>query len=154
MNIKSIFLRWLCAAALLLTTTAGSSADHTLADAAAVRQVLMTQFDRPQARLRVDPVAISGDAAVAAWSQGERGGRALLFRKVGQWQIALCAGDALKQARVMREAGVPSRDADVIARTLSVAEAKLPAAERARFSTFDGVVRMDAGGAHPPGHRQ
>ena len=36
---------------------------------------------------------------------------------------------------------------------MMISEAKLPAAQRAKFSTFDGVVRMDANGQHPPEHK-
>lgn len=124
------------------------------ADAAAVRQVLMAQFDKPESRLEVEPVAVSGDAAVAGWAQGDRGGRALLFRKHGShWQIALCAGDALRTPKLMIEAGVKPRDAEAIAKALAAGEARLTPAQRARFSTFDGVVRLDGSGQHPPAHK-
>lgn len=127
--------------------------DVSTSDRAGVNQVLMSQFDRPDARLTVDPVVVSGDAALAGWSQGERGGRALLFRTGHGWQIALCGGDGLKDAKVLREAGVKGAAADTLARQLAAAEARLPAAHRARFSTFDGLLRMDASGAHPPTHK-
>lgn len=148
------FLRrlfWL--AASLLAAPHVLAADPTPTDAAAVRHVLMAQFDKPETRLEVDPVAVSGNAAVASWAQGERGGRALLFRHGGQWQIALCAGDGLKGTRLLREAGVSARDADAIARALAAGEARLTPAQRARFSAFDGVVRMGVGGQHPPAHK-
>jgi hypothetical protein len=122
-------------------------------DAAAVRHVLMSQFDKPEARLSVEPVVISGDASVASWAQGERGGRALLFRHGAQWQIAICAGDALKDAKVLQESGVKPADATKLAQALARAEAALPAAQRAKFSTFDGFLRMDAHGQHPPAQK-
>lgn len=143
-------LFWIAAGLLAAPALA---ADSPPADAAAVRQVLMAQFDKPEARLEVDPVAVSGDAAVASWAQGERGGRALLFRHGGQWQIALCAGDGLKGTRLLREAGVSARDADAIARALATGESRLTAKQRARFAAFDGVVHMGAGGRHPPAHK-
>jgi hypothetical protein len=133
-------------AALLLATCPAWAAD----DDAAIRAVLMQQFDKPEARLQVDPVVAQGEHAVAGWVQGERGGRALLRRQHGHWQIAACAGDALKDPRTLREAGVPGPDADRLARTLANAEARLPAATRQRLSSFDGLVRMDAAGQHPP----
>lgn len=124
------------------------------ADVAAVRQVLMAQFDKPELRLQVEPVAVSGGAAVASWAQGDRGGRALLFRKQGShWQIALCAGDAIKTPKLMMEAGVKPRDAEAIAKALAAGEARLTPAQRARFSTFDGIVRLDGSGQHPPAHK-
>ncbi len=120
------------------------------ADQVGVRQALMAQFDKPEARLTVEPVVVSGEAAVASWAQGERGGRALIFRKGKTWQIAVCAGDALKQEKVLREAGVKAADATLLARDLAAAESKLSASQRAKFSTFDGFLRMDAHGQHPP----
>lgn len=130
-----------------------SSAFGADAPVETVRQILMAQFDRPEARLTVAPVVVSGDTAVAGWAQAERGGRALLFRQDGQWRIVLCAGDALKDPRVLQEAGVKARDAQAIARTLAAAEAKLTSAHRARLASFDGIVRMDTGGVHPPSHK-
>lgn len=131
-------------ALLLLACSAAWSAD----DDAAIRAVLMQQFDKPEARLQVDPVVAQGEHAVAGWSQGDRGGRALLRRQHGHWQITACAGDALKDPRTLREAGVPGPDADRLARSLANAEARLSPAARQRLSRFDGLVRMDAQGQH------
>lgn len=142
---------WL--AACLLGAQLVIAADAPRDDAAAIRHTLMAQFDKPEARLQVEPVAVSGQAAVASWAQGERGGRALLFRKGSQWQIALCAGDGLKGTQLLREAGVSARDAEAIARALAAGEARLTPAQRAKFATFDGVVRMGAEGEHPPAHK-
>ena len=141
------------ARALVATLGLGlAAAQAAPADDDAVRQVLMAQFDKPEARLAVAPVAVAGNAAVASWAQGERGGRALLFRHAGQWKIALCAGDALKDAKVLQEAGVAPGPAATLARSLARAEARLTPAQRARFATFDGIVRMGHDGGHPPQH--
>lgn len=141
-------LLWIVVSLLLVPPAL--AAEAIPADAAAVRQVLMSQFDKPEARLQVEPVAVSGNAAVASWAQGERGGRGLLFCRHGQWQIALCAGDGLKGTQLLREAGVSARDADAIARALARGEARLTSAQRAKFAAFDGIVRMGAGGEHAP----
>ena len=65
-------------------------------DNSAVRQLLMNMYDKPEALLGVEAVVVEQDAAIADWSKGELGGRALLRRKDGVWYIAICAGDALK----------------------------------------------------------
>jgi len=137
-----------------LASAASLQAAETAKDEVSIRHVLMATFDKPEARLIVDPVVVVGVHAVAGWSQGERGGRALLMRHGTAWRITLCAGDGLKQAKVLREAGISQANADALAQGLATAEAKLPAAQRAKFSTFDGVVRMDANGQHPPAHKQ
>ena len=149
MNLIRLILRQGLAAVIVCASLGVAAADVT-ADQASIRRVLMTTFDKPEARLVVDPVVVVGVHAVAGWAQGERGGRALLFRRGAEWHITLCAGDGLKQAKVLREAGLSPADADSLAKGLATAEAKLPAAQRAKFSTFDGVVRMDANGQHPP----
>lgn len=146
-------LRFIGRFALAAVLLAGAAPLWAGDDIAAVRHVLMSQFDKPEARLTVDPVVIAGDAAVASWVQGERGGRALLFRHGAQWQIAICAGDALKDAKVLQESGVKPGDAKTLAEALARAEAGVPAAQRAKYSTFDGFLRMDAQGQHPPAHK-
>lgn len=153
MRITSILQRGLALAACVLGLQLVIAADAPHDDVAAIRHTLMAQFDKPEARLQVEPVAVSGNAAVASWAQGERGGRALLFRHSGQWQIALCAGDGLKGTQLLREAGVNARDAEAIARALASGEARLTPAQRAKFASFDGIVRMGAGGQHPPVHK-
>lgn len=119
-------------------------------DETAVRAVLMAQFDKPEARLQVQPVVVVGQTAIASWVQQERGGRALLFRKQGQWHIAACGGDGFKDARALQDAGVSAQDARALVQALNDEEARLPAGQRAKFSTFQGVLPLDATGTHPP----
>ena len=140
-------------AALLVSASLCAGAADAATDLASIRRVLMTAFDKPEARLVVEPVVVVGVHAVAGWAQGERGGRALLLRHGTEWHVTLCAGDGLKQAKVLREAGISQADAEALAKGLATAEARLPATQRAKFSTFDGVVRMDANGRHPPEHK-
>lgn len=94
----------------------------------AIRTVLMAQFDKPEARLQVEPVVVMGDAAVASWAQQNRGGRALLRRRHEQWRIVACAGDAFKDAKLLQDAGLSAADARALVKTLTAAEAKLAAA--------------------------
>jgi hypothetical protein len=70
-------------------------------------------------------------------------------RTDGSWRIVLCSGDALRDAAKLVEMGVPADAASTIAERLETAEAALPPPRAALFSTFDGVVTMDADGAHP-----
>jgi hypothetical protein len=110
----------------------------------------MSTFDRPDARLTVAPVVVAGGYAVAGWVQGERGGRALLRSEHGKWRLVACAGDAFKEVAVLEQAGIPAPTARTLAQSLVSAEAKLPAAHVQKLSLFEGVVQMDATGAHPP----
>lgn len=119
-------------------------------DAGAIRNVLMETFDRPDERLIVDPVTVEGDIAVAGWAQGEMGGRALMRLNDDHWQIVLCSGDALKEARALQQFGLTAQQADAIAKAVAEVEAKLDPALVEKFSRFNGVVQMDADGSHPP----
>jgi hypothetical protein len=150
-NTRSALGQWLVTLAMTLALAAHAA--EPAKEEASIRHVLMATFDKPEARLIVDPVVVVGTHAVAGWAQGERGGRALLMRHGAGWHITLCAGDGLKEAKVLREAGISQADADALAKGLATAEAKLPAIHLAKFSTFDGVVRMDANGQHPPEHK-
>jgi hypothetical protein len=129
------------------------AAADVVADQAAVRAVLMQTWDQPHARLRADPVVVQGSHAIADWMQGERGGRALLARSAdGQWNVMLCAGDGLKDAALLRDAGIPDADAHALLQALATAEKRLSKADLARLASFEGLVRMDAQGNHPPAH--
>lgn len=119
-------------------------------DASSIRHALMEMFDRPEERLTVDPITVEGDIAVAGWAQGEMGGRALMRRQKHNWQIILCSGDALKEARALQQFGLTAEQADAMANAVVDAEAKLDPVLVEKFSRFDGVVRMDADGSHPP----
>jgi hypothetical protein len=143
-RLLKLTLTTLCALAL-----AGPAAAADSADQAHVRHLLMSTFDKPEARLQVEPIVVQGEHALAGWTQGERGGRALLRRQGKTWQITVCGGDGLKDPKALADAGIPAGDASRLLQALASAEGQLPAAQRAKFSTFDGLVRMDAHGRHP-----
>ncbi len=131
-----------------------ASAAHAAEDAPrAIRQLLLATFDRPEARLSVDPIVVEGDHAVAGWLQDGRGGRALLRRSKGAWVVWLCSGESLRSADTLRKTGIAAGIADTLAKRLQEAEARLPAASRAAFDSFEGTVMVSGGdGVHPPTH--
>jgi hypothetical protein len=137
-------------AAALMGGAAPALTAYAADDTAAITHTLKAQFDRPEAPLQVRPVVVQGAHAVAGWQQAERGGRALLQRDAhahSGWAITLCAGDGLRQAAVLQQAGVPVREAQALQAAVAQAEQRLPAAERQRLSTFEGVMRVQ--GSHP-----
>ena len=64
-----------------------------------ITKLMISMFDQPNNRLKVNPVIVEGDYAIAGWSQGDKGGRALLVSTKGKWGIQLCAGDSLKDEK-------------------------------------------------------
>lgn len=132
---------------LAALTTSPTLADE---DAAAIRHLMMATFDKPESRLTVEPVTVYENVAVAGWSQGEMGGRALLKRGETGWVLTLCSGDALKEAKSLQHFGLSAEEAQAMAKAVVDAEAELDPALVAKFSTFDGVVMMDGDGHHPP----
>ncbi|WP_315763457.1 copper uptake system-associated protein [Bradyrhizobium sp. SZCCHNS2005] len=136
-------LKVMMAAALLVRADAAFAG----ADQDAVRDVLMAAFDKPEARLVVDPVVVSGAHAIADWTQGATGGRALLRRGAKGWSLVLCAGDGIKDSAALKLAGVPAPEAAELVAALIISEQELPRDRLALLSSFEGVVSMD--GAHP-----
>lgn len=125
-------------------------------DRAAVRDLLLRTFDRPEARLVVDPIVVDGDVAIAGWVQGDLGGRAFLRRKDDAWSIDLCAGDALKERESLEKLGLQKSRADSLAAAVRTAEKSLNPAVLEKFSRFDGMYAVDEHGGHTaadPHHR-
>lgn len=118
-------------------------------DAALIETTLKAMFDKPESPLSVSPIVVVSDAAIAGWTQGPMGGRALLRRHHGKWSIQLCSGDSLKDVAALTKAGLNSRDAEALSIALSKAEAGLDPARLALFSSFEGTVMMDAHGVPP-----
>jgi hypothetical protein len=117
-------------------------------ESAKVSKVLTQLFDRPNSRLTVDAVAVASDHSLASWSQAGRGGRALLKRVSGKWQIVLCGGKELMHVDALKKAGVPAADARTIGQHLTSLELKLPAAKRLAFDSFV----MEQGKSHASEH--
>lgn len=107
-----------------------------------ILHVMHATWDRPDASLDAGPVAISGDYAVADWTQGNMGGRALLVRSKRIWQVDVCGGDALRKAGALKSMGVPASDADALASGLADLEKTISPERLARLASFNGLIRM------------
>ena len=141
------------ALALLLGACTAQPPPAASMDEAAIVEQMRSTWEKPEAPLDAGPVVVEGDHAVADWTQGTRGGRALLRREHGQWTTVLCAGDGIRSAEGLQAVGVPAAQAAVLAVKLATAEQAVPAERLARMSAFLGVVRMQQGdSAHGPGH--
>lgn len=151
--------KWIVSA--LLLATLAFPANGSEADANAIRHVMIATCDKPESRLVVDPVVIAGEHAIAGWSQGETGGRALLRRKGAAWDVILCAGDDLKRVDVLHKVGVAPAAAEALARDWAAAEMSVAPARLSLFSKFEGLVMVSPGGGEhgrhnpppPQGHK-
>jgi hypothetical protein len=147
--------RWQAAITIMALAQLMGGYARAADDQEAIRQLLLDTFDRPEARLVVDPLVVAGDHAVADWIQDQRGGRALLHRRAGAWRVVLCSGDGITTAQGLHQAGVPLAEADLLSSKLAEAEGVIAPDRRALFSTFEGTVLIEAGSHHggPPAHR-
>jgi hypothetical protein len=146
-----MFRTMVAALAVLTASVATGLAEPAGTDATSISQLLHGMFDKPNEALSVGPVVVSGDHAVADWTQGDMGGRALLRRKQNGWIVTLCAGDAMKSSEALKTAGVPQPEAIQLARDLAVAESRLAPEQVAMFSRFEGLVTMDGASHHSDG---
>jgi hypothetical protein len=137
-----------CAMLALALPTLALASDA--ADLTGIRHVMMATWDKPESRLEVAPIVIAGDHAIAGWSQGDMGGRALLRRKGTAWDVVLCAGDDLKRADVLHKVGLPHALAVGLAKDLAAAETAVAPARLALFSKFEGLVMVSGDGSHGP----
>lgn len=110
--------------------------------------LMKSMFDSPDNPLSVNPVVLTDDYAIAGWVQGERGGRALLKRKDGEWKIHLCAGDGLKEAHMLEHAGIDHNKAIELTSMLAKAEAGIDKSILAKFTSFEGVMMVDESAGH------
>ena len=114
-------------------------------DAADITAQMKHDFEKPDHPLLVSPVVAVDDWALAGWTQGDMGGRALLRYRDGAWVIWLCAGDGIRAVTALRDAGLPQSTAERLASASRAAEARESADRIALFSRFSGVVPMAAG---------
>ena len=117
-------------------------------DTQRIRTLLSSTFDKPGSKVVAEPVVVNGSHAIASWTQGETGGRALLRKDKGKWVLVACSGDGLKEADTLETAGIERGAAKALAKQLAVAESKVPAERRKRFSLFGPT--LDTSVAHPP----
>lgn len=129
-------------ALLIVAAALAACALDTRGDEAAIASMMRAMFERRGAPLDAGPIVIDGDYAVADWTQGEMGGRALLERRADGWAIVLCAGDVLRTEAGVQSVGVPAPHAQRLARALAARERDVPTDRLAAMARFEGIVRM------------
>jgi hypothetical protein len=144
--------------AVFLAAVILTHAPHALAtdseERAAIEHLMRGTWERPDARLEIDPIVVVGNHAIAGWTQGDHGGRALLRRTDVGWVVTLCAGDGLKATRTLIGAGIPSDEAALLAEALAAAEQTVDPVRLGLLSTFEGEVVIEGSGAKNVPHHQ
>ena len=115
---------------------------------ARIQKLISTTFDRPDLKVQTDPIVIEGKVAIADWTQGQKGGRALLRRKHADWEIIACGGAGFKDPGSITAAGISREIASNITAKLKTAESSLSAQKIKQLDSFEGVVNMVHGATH------
>jgi hypothetical protein len=113
-----------------------------------IKSLISSTFDQPNLKVITNPIVIEGKVAIADWTQGSKGGRALLRRKHEHWEIIACGGAGFKEASGVAAVGISKEIANNITAKLKAEEAKLPAQAIKQFDSFEGVVNMAHGANH------
>ncbi|WP_409285199.1 copper uptake system-associated protein [Pseudomonas protegens] len=132
---------------LLATLSSGVLAD-TLTDQQSIEQMMRHTWERPNAPLQVGPVTVEGEHAVVGWTQGERGGRALLNRDHKGWRVVLCAGDSLLDPATLRSAGLTPEAATSLVNAVTLAESTQAPERLKQFALFKGIMQVNKHAAH------
>lgn len=151
---KHLFISILGAVSLLAFT--GNVGAHSQSDEVSqekIKELISKTFDQPKNPVKTNPIVIEGKVAIADWTQGQKGGRALLKRKHHDWEIIACGGAGFKDASNIAAAGISKKIASNITTKLSIAESKLPPQLVKQFDSFDGVVNMVHGAKHSPNEK-
>ena len=113
-----------------------------------IKALISKTFDQPNLKVQITPIVIEGKVAIADWTQGQKGGRALLRRKHADWEIIACGGAGFKDPSAIASAGISKEIASNITAKLKTAEAVLSAQKIKQLDSFDGVVTMGHGMQH------
>jgi hypothetical protein len=140
---------------LLLGMATASMSFYVKADDSAspqqIQAIISSTYDKPDHKVETSPIAVIDDYAVADWTQGERGGRALLHRSNGKWIIMACGADGLKEVKTLTEAGIPDKTAKSLVTQLTNAEESVSPDRLKQFSLFG---TKDDPAAHEHHHHQ
>jgi uncharacterized protein YcnI len=107
-----------------------------------ITHVLKAEFDTPETPLTVAPVVVSGEWAIAGWSQDGRGGRALMKKDTDGWYVHMCGGEPFKHAKTLSQIGLSREAAISIAADLAKAEQKLGAETIALYDSFGEAIEI------------
>jgi hypothetical protein len=133
MGISIVFHRYLL---VLFLVFSGALSAETLTDEAKIQAIIGKTYDKPNNKVNTTPISAIDDFAVADWTQGDRGGRALMKRINGNWEILACGNDGLKDTKSLVKAGMSEKTASAILKKLSDLEKSEDPKRLAKFNLF------------------
>jgi hypothetical protein len=133
MAISNFFHRYLWVLFLVFSVVLSA---ETLTDEAQIQAVIGKTYDKPNNKVNTTPVSVADDFAIADWTQGERGGRALMKRINGNWEILACGNDGLKDTKSLIKAGMSEKTASTVIKKLTNLEKSEDPKRLAKFNLF------------------
>jgi hypothetical protein len=133
MGVSIVFHRFLL---VLFLVFSGALSAEALTDEAQIQAVIGKTYDKPNNKVNTTPISVADDFAVADWTQGKRGGRALMKRIDGNWEILACGNDGLKDTKSLVKAGMSEKTASAIVKKLSDLEKLEDPKRLAKFNLF------------------
>ena len=109
---KMINLKRLLMAIFAITTCSISIAAST--DQIEIINTISRIYDKPNLKVTTNPISINENFAIADWTQGDRGGRALLKKDNGHWAIITCGADEIKDLKNLKDAGISTNVAKAL----------------------------------------
>jgi hypothetical protein len=106
-------------------------------EAGKIIALISNTYDRPDQKVITSPVVITENYAIAGWTKGDIGGRALLKKENGAWEIMACGGAGLKVIQNLVDAGIARWTASKLVSTLIQAERLSDQRRVKKFDLFD-----------------
>lgn len=117
-----------------------------------IRHLINKTFDRPDSKVKIDPVVVAAPYAIADWTQDAKAGRALIKLENGNWQLLACGGTGMKTTASLIQQGVPENIAVILSQQLSNAEKVLDNQQVESFDSFGPAVIFSDSGSHHSKH--
>lgn len=108
-------------------------------------------YDKPNLKVTTNPISINENFAIADWTQGDRGGRALLKKDNGHWAIITCGADEIKDLKNLKDAGISTNVAKALIEQLNQLEKSIDPNQIHLFSLFG--TKNDPKHAEHHGHK-
>lgn len=125
---------------VLAGTLDSSDGNDRAADLLAINTVLRAELDN-QTDIIIAPVVLDGAFAIAGWTRGEAGARALLRRDIDDgWYVEMWSGKSVTLPATLSSIGVPKSAAESLRRELAASEALLGCQFSSRFDNYPGTV--------------